>query len=122
MPLYNQGYGNQNMYNGTQFQQPQQQTGFITTLIHDESEVNVYPVAAGNTVLLMKFEGGKFWLKSTAPNGIPQPIREFTFVEEKTAQPAPLQNGNYVTVDEFNKLSTKLDKLLEELGGSNDKQ
>ena len=120
MPLYNQGFGNQNMYNGAPMQQ--QQAGFITTLIHDESEVNVYPVAAGNTVLLMKFEGGKFWLKSTAPNGIPQPIREFTFVEEKTSQPAAPQNGNFVTVDEFNKLSTKLDKLLEELGGSNDKQ
>ena len=94
-----------------------QQPQLITVLVQGEENANSYPVGIGNTVLLMDFEGGKFWIK-TNPSGIPQPPRSFSFTET-TPQPA-VQNGtiNSVTREEFNALSSKLDKLLSELGGA----
>lgn len=94
--------------------QTQQQTSLLTVFVDSESEVNDYPVAAGTTVQLISFKMGKFYLKSTATNGVPQPIRVFSFTEE-TAAPE-IQNGA-VSRDEFNALNAKLDKLIAELGG-----
>jgi len=100
-----------------QVQQPAQQTSngqLLTVFVDSETEVNDYPVAAGTTVQLISFKLGKFWLKSTATNGVPQPIRVFSFKEET---PAPeIQNGA-VSREEFDALNMKLDKLLKELGG-----
>ena len=98
-------------------QQPAQQTSngqLLTVFVDSETEVNDYPVAAGTTVQLISFKLGKFWLKSTATNGVPQPVRIFSFKEET---PTPeIQNGA-VSREEFDALNTKLDKLLKELGG-----
>ena len=106
----------QNAYQ-PQVQQPAQQTSngqLLTVFVDSEAEVNDYPVAAGTTVQLISFKLGKFWLKSTATNGVPQPVRVFSFKEET---PAPkIQNGA-VSREEFEALNTKLDKLLKELGG-----
>lgn len=97
-----------------QVQPHQQQTSLLTVFVDSEAEVNDYPVAAGTTVQLISFKMGKFYLKSTATNGVPQPIRVFNFTEE-TAAPE-IQNGA-VSRDEFNALNAKLDKLIAELGG-----
>lgn len=94
--------------------QPQQQTSLLTVFVDSEAEVNDYPVAAGTTVQLISFKMGKFYLKSTATNGVPQPVRVFNFTEETKAP--EIQNGA-VSRDEFNALNAKLDKLLKELGG-----
>lgn len=101
----------------TQFpvQQPQQNSGSIMTVfINSEDEVNSYPVAAGTTVLLLSFSCMKFWLKSTSTSGVPEPIRVFPFEETTTPQPS---NQNGVTREEFNALSSKIDKLINDLGG-----
>lgn len=93
-------------------------SSLMTVLVSSEDEVNNYPVAAGMTVMLMDFGHKRFWLKSTAMNGVPQPPRVFS-MEEITPQPAKLQNEqNGVTREEFNTLSAKLDKLISSLGGS----
>ena len=94
--------------------QPQQQTSLLTVFVDNEAEVNDYPVAAGTTVQLISFNMGKFYLKSTATNGVPQPIRVFNFTEETKAP--EIQNGA-VSRDEFNALNEKLNKLIQELGG-----
>lgn len=97
--------------------QPQQQANngqLLTVFVNSEAEVNDYPVAAGTTVQLISFKMGKFYLKSTATNGVPQPIRIFRFEEE--TQTVENQNGA-VSRDEFDALNAKLDKLLKELGG-----
>lgn len=94
--------------------QTQQQTSLLTVFVDSEAEVNDYPVAAGTTVQLISFKMGKFYLKSTATNGVPQPIRVFSFTEETTTP--EIQNGA-VSRDEFNALNAKLDKLIAELGG-----
>ena len=94
--------------------QTQQQTSLLTVFVDSEAEVNDYPVAAGTTVQLISFKMGKFYLKSTATNGVPQPIRVFSFTEETTAP--EIQNGA-VSRDAFDALNAKLDKLIAELGG-----
>lgn len=126
---YNQGYyptgmggANFSPYNyqtAVPMAQPQQtqQTGSIMMIqITNDDEVATYPVAAGTTVLLMNFNSKKFWLKSTSMSGVPEPLRKFTFSEEVTAQTAP---SNGVSREEFDSLSKKIDKLLKDLGGTN---
>lgn len=67
--------------------------------------------------MLIDFTHGKFWLKSTAMNGVPQTPRVFTITEVPT-QPAQIQNGSSVTRDEFDALNAKIDKLISSLGGA----
>lgn len=90
-----------------------QEPQLITVLIQDDDMVNRYPVGLGNTVILINFNSGKFWIK-TNPNGFPPPPRSFDF---KETTPQQLQNEGGVSRDEFNSLSEKLDKLIAELGG-----
>ena len=97
-----------------QLQQQSNNGQLLTVFVNSEAEVNDYPVAAGTTVQLISFKMGKFYLKSTATNGVPQPIRVFRFEEE--TQAVEIQNGA-VSREEFNALNDKLDKLLKELGG-----
>jgi len=109
----------------TEYQPPQQTqtSSFYTVLVNGDAGANAYPVASGNTVLLMDFNSNKFWLKSTNANGIPQPLRCFDFKEE--IQEIQNGSGNGVTRDEFNVLSQNVssltesvNKLLHDLGGS----
>lgn len=97
-------------------QQPQQQQSgnIMTIFVGSDEEANSYPVAAGTTVLLLCFPHKKFWLKSTSTSGVPEQLREFTF-DEKT--PVPVVQGG-VTREEFDSLSKKIDKLINDLGGS----
>ena len=100
-----------------QSQQPQNTSGNIMTVfVNSEEEMRSYPVAAGTTVLLLSFTCKKFWLKSTSTSGVPEAVREFPF-EETTV--APSQNQSGVTREEFDKLSSKIDKLISDLGGNN---
>lgn len=105
-------------------QQPQSQVlqqqsnstgGLMTIFVQSEDEVSNYPVAAGLTVLLISFGLKKFWLKSTDTSGVPQQPRSFSFNEET---PLQNQNGSFVSRAEFSELSSKLDKLISELGGT----
>lgn len=108
------GTGYQPQFSGGAYQSPiNSGTGPTVVMVSGESGANNYPVAAGNTVLLMDFEEKKFWLKSTDVNGFPQPLRSFSFTE--TSQ--KIQNGTekeetqYVTKKEFDEMK----KLLEDL-------
>ena len=107
-------------------QVPQQNYGsFMTVLVQGEAGANAYPVASGNTVMLMDFESGKFWLKSNV-NGIPQRLRSFSFMEEVQEQPKQqTQATPTITREEFDrlsgnvaKLSDSVSKLIAELGGT----
>jgi hypothetical protein len=97
---------------------PQNQQGagsIMTVFVHSEDEVIGYPVAAGVTVLLISFELGKFWLKSTSTSGVPQALRIFPFTEETPKQETAV---NGVSREEFESLSQKIDKLISDLGGN----
>ena len=135
---YPANYGNQamqGMTNPTMFsnmnpmyggQQNMQNTGsFMTVLVQGEAGANAYPVASGNTVMLMDFESNKFWLKSNV-NGIPQRLRSFSFAEEVQEQPKQqAQSTPTITREEFDglssnvaKLSESVSKLIADLGGA----
>lgn len=97
--------------------QPQAQNSsgnIMTIFIGSDEEANNYPVAAGTTVLLLCFQLNKFWLKSTSTSGVPEQLREFSF-DEKT--PTLTAQGS-VSREEFDKLSSKIDKLINDLGGA----
>lgn len=96
--------------------QTQQQNGsLMTVIVSGEDDVNVYPVAPGVTVMLISFEKNKFWLKSRGNDGVPLPIRSFPFKEE---QPIANNQNEAVSRKEFDELTNKLNKLLDELGGT----
>lgn len=68
--------------------QPVQQNNsnsLMTVLVNSEDEVNNYPVAAGFTVMLVDFSHNKFWLKSTAMNGVPQPPRVLRLARSRSS-------------------------------------
>ena len=73
-------------------------------------------VAAGNSVLLMDSENSAFYIKSTDASGMPMPLRVFDYTE-RTITPKsvaiPTQNADveYVTREEFNVLTARLDAL-----------
>lgn len=121
----NQMANNQNTMNYAN-QIPQQNYGsFMTVLVQGEAGANAYPVASGNTVMLLDYDSGKFWIKSNV-NGIPQRLRTFRFVEESPEQPQAQPNTpQTVTREEFGKLSDSVNvlsdnvkKLIDELGGN----
>lgn len=118
-PSYSYGYTAQDMLNRPMSNQLQQNNSnsLMTVLVNSEDEVNNYPVAAGFTVMLVDFSHNKFWLKSTAMNGVPQPPRVFT-ISEISQQPTQIQNGSNVTREEFDALNSKLTKLIASLGGT----
>jgi hypothetical protein len=100
----------------TDYAQQSQINGLMVVLVETEDEVNYYPVAAGYTVMLVSFKLGKFWLKSTSKNGIPEPLRVFDF-SEVVIEPQVQESGNYATKAEMLAISEKLDKLISNLGG-----
>ncbi len=98
-----------NMFNPMQ----QTQNQIMLVPVNGEGGAQMYPVAAGSTVALIDFDACIFWLKTTAPNGLPQQMRKFEFKEIVQAAPA---DGSTVTREEFSSLQDKLNKVLEALG------
>lgn len=91
-----------------------QGSGLSIAQIQDDSAVNSYPVAAGNTVLLINFNSQHFFLKSTNVNGVPMPVQtaEWSYVN---VQPIAQQNqngGSSVTREEFDELKAMLAQAL----------
>lgn len=78
-----------------------------------EAGAKSYPVAPGGSVLLMDSEGSRFYIKSTDPSGMPNPLRTFEFREvsaQVTPTVSPVQQATpapdmsaFVTRDELEK-------------------
>jgi hypothetical protein len=93
---------------------------FMAFPVQGESGAQSYLVRNGTSVMLYDFDAGKFWIKSNS-NGIPQRLRHFVFKEvfpEQEQQQS--QNIQSVTREEFDKLSQAVNKLITELGGTNE--
>lgn len=85
---------------------PQNNSNNGIVWVQGEAGAKAYPVAPGNTVMMLDSENSVFYLKSTAANGMPQPLRVFDF-QERTAAQMTAQNinlDNYVTRKEFEEL------------------
>ena len=116
-----QSYGTNIGYNYNQQQMyPVQQKGItsVAVIANGEAGANDYPVAAGNTAVLIDFNVGKFWLKTTDVYGRPLPLEDYSFYKNAVSQtPVPEQNQNeYVRKEDFDNLTTMFAKLCQELG------
>lgn len=109
-------------YNAMQSQPQTQQASnsILAVLVNSEDEVNYYPVAAGVTVMLVSFNLGKFYLKSTSKNGVPEPLRTFPFKEDVPVSVTNQNDGLYVRQEDFKALSDKLNALIDKMGGTDD--
>lgn len=108
-----------------QYQQYQQQSNnnVIVVPVQGESGASMYPVAAGNTVLLMDFNTKRFWIKATDINGLPSKFAAFDFTE--VIRPLPQNENNFISRNEFDEwkkntdaqLKTILDSVKSLVGG-----
>ena len=104
-----------------QYQQYQQNNNVIVVPVQGEQGASIYPVAAGNTVLLMDFNLKKFWIKSTDINGLPAKFAAFDFKEE--VKIIAQDTGNFVSRNEFDEWKKSTDAQLQQIialvGGKN---
>ena len=97
------------------YTQPQQQSGIIW--VQGEAGAKAYPVAPGSNQLLMDSESECFYLKSTDPSGMPQPLSIFEYKEivrtqEPTQSHAALPDmSQYVKKSEFEELQRNFEEL-----------
>lgn len=91
-------------------QMPQNQGTGGMLWVQGEAGAKAYPVAAGNSLLLMDSERQVFYIKSTDNSGIPQPLRRFVYHEDVAeAVPAPtVDTSQFITREEFENAIAKL--------------
>ena len=86
-------------------QNAQQQQNNPLTWVQGEAAAKAYPVASGQSVLLMDSEDSTFYIKSTDPNGMPQPLRIFDYTERTASKSEPAiaksASADYVSRSEF---------------------
>lgn len=111
-----------------QQQQPMQQTISNTPItinqnhasiiwVQGEAGAKAYPVAPGNSVLLMDSESEVFYIKSTDTSGIPMPLRVFNYSEivqtqqqESRTEPQ-IDTSQFVTRGELDELRAMIENL-----------
>ena len=84
--------------------------------VNSFEEAKNYPVMFNNSELMMDNNKDVFYVKSVDGLG---KVSLATYRFERIENEKPLTAENFVTVEQFNTLSTKLDMLLSELGGVN---
>lgn len=92
----------------------QQRASSSIVWVQGESGAKAYPVAPGNTVLLMDSENNQFYIKSLDASGKPT-TRTYVYEEkveenEKVHEEKP--QNDFVTREEFTELKKQLDDLM----------
>lgn len=116
MANYFGGYPQPQQYQQYQQYQQQPNNNVIVVPVQGESGASMYPVAAGNTVLLMDFNLKKFWIKATDINGLPAKFAAFDFKEEIKAPPQVTEN--FVSRNEFDEWKKSTDAQLQQIIGN----
>lgn len=100
-------YGNQQMPpQGSQMaSNAQQSSGSGIIWVQGENAAKAYPVASGQSILLMDSEDSVMYIKSTDQSGMPQPLRIFEYKEKTGHQNASViaskPSEDYVSRKEF---------------------
>ena len=101
--------------------QPQASASSGINWVQGEEGARAYMVAPGNSVLLMDSEADQFYIKTVDASGMPQPLRIFRYTEQtgqnmpkSPVQASPQPGQEYVTRQEFNALSARLEALMPE--------
>lgn len=77
--------------------------------VQGEAGAKAYPVAAGNSLLLMDSEKQVFYIKSTDASGMPQPLRRFVYHEDVAENATPkFDASQYITREEFEKALSEI--------------
>jgi hypothetical protein len=112
MPYYypnNYPNNYQNNYQNTQAQNN-------VVWVQGENSAKAYPVAPGNSVLLMDSEESVMYIKSTDQSGMPLPLRIFDYKERNVqTHNSPIANNNssdYVSRTEFDAFREDITKTL----------
>ena len=127
MAIYNYGLPAPNYQVPMQYQQqyPIQQTISNTPInstnnssgivwVQGEAGAKAYPVAPGNSVLLMDSEAECFYIKSTDSSGVPMPLRAFTYteiVQSNEVKEPSIDTSQFVTRGELDELRQMIDEL-----------
>ena len=92
--------------------------------IADEKSAQDYPVAIGNTVILVDYDFKTVYKKATDLTGKPLPIETYDLIPRSgmvvTPETPQFNTENLITKEEFAEFKTKLKQKLEEL--ANDEQ
>ena len=89
------------------------------TWVQGEAAAKSYPVAPGQSVLLMDSEESVMYIKATDQSGMPQPIRIFDYTERKADHSEPevarTASADYVSRSEFEKFREDVRKTMKEI-------
>lgn len=105
---------NMSMQPSTQVQPQQTQNELLVVMVDNEQAVQNYPVAMGNSVMLMDYQHKKFWIKSMT-NGVTPTITEHEF---KVISGGQSNSEPEVSREEFTTLQNSVNELrtfMEEL-------
>lgn len=99
-----------------QVQQPQVTPLRTIQQVEGEFGIKAYPLRPGESVIAIDTTAEDIlWIKVCNANGVPT-IQKIKYSIEDTYNP---NDNNYVSKKDFNELSAKLDKVLEELNNGN---
>lgn len=108
----------QNPYTIQPLQNQQQNTnGVIMSWVQGINGAKAYPLAPNSRAFLFDSEKDVFYVKNTDQSGMPQPIREFEYVEvtpETTDSVArEIDTSKFATKEDLKEILSKLDDLKE---------
>ncbi len=109
-----------------QMQQNVQQNNGITW-VQGENSAKSYPIAAGQSILLMDSENPVMYIKSTDQSGVPLPLRIFDYTERKnehiTQNNAVMtQNTDYVSRSEFDAFKSEITQAIKQRQNNTNQQ
>lgn len=109
-PQYSQTPMNGMQMNNMQMQPQSNNAGFVW--VQGEAAAKAYPVAAGNSVLLMDSEAPVLYMKSTDVSGRPMPMETYDLVKrENVVASQPKQQQ--IDLSEYVKMSDLESKVKE---------
>lgn len=100
-------------YSQMTYQAQQAQNNGITW-VQGENAAKSYPVASGQSVLLMDSEESTFYIKSTDNSGMPLPLRIFDYKERQNerSQQNVITNTDYISRSEFDAFRSEIEANL----------
>jgi hypothetical protein len=97
---------NLSQYRAAQTQNQQNMSGAVW--VQGEVGAKSYPVAPGNSVVLMDSEAARFYIKTADISGVPMPLRVFEFKEVGGAPTSTADMSQFVTKEELQEALSKL--------------
>ncbi len=86
---------------------PQQSDSSIIW-VQGESGAKAFPVQNGKSVVLFDSETERFFIKTADASGMPQPLRIFSYSEDKEPKSPSADNSAFITREEFDNVIKEL--------------